>query len=110
MLGIAAIITLIVAFILAKYFGLRGTWSKFVLKEEQHKDTGYVAPKNQNDLLGRTGVALTTLRPAGVILIGEQRIDAVSAGGYIAAGSAIKVVQVEGARIVVQECKNESKG
>ncbi|QOT00931.1 nodulation protein NfeD [Brevibacterium sp. JNUCC-42] len=109
-LGIAAIITLIVAFILAKYFGMRGTWSKFVLKEEQHKDIGYVAPKNQNNLLGKTGVALTTLRPAGVILIDEQRIDAVSVGGYVTSGSAVKVVQVEGARIVVQEWKNESKG
>ena len=53
--------------------------------------------------LGQVGTALTTLRPSGTIRIGENRIDAVSVGDFINSEATIKVVQVEGPKIYVEE-------
>lgn len=102
-LGIAAGITAIVVIILVKYLGVRGMWNKFILGEAQSKETGYIAPKDQSPLLGKTGIALTPMHPAGVVRIAGKRVDAVSAGNFIQAGAPIVVVQVEGLRVVVAE-------
>jgi membrane-bound serine protease (ClpP class) len=53
-------------------------------------------------LLGKHGVATTPLRPAGVALIGEERVDVVTEGERIDAGSRIKVIAVAGNRVVVR--------
>jgi membrane-bound ClpP family serine protease len=55
------------------------------------------------ELLQGTGTALTQLRPSGVALIKGQRVDVVTEGGLIESGAAVRVVAVEGARIVVRE-------
>lgn len=55
------------------------------------------------ELLNGTGVALSQLRPSGTATINGQRVDVVTEGGLIERGTAIKVVAVEGARIVVRE-------
>lgn len=54
------------------------------------------------ELLNDTGVAQTRLRPSGVAIINGQRVDVVTEGGMIERGAAIKVVAVEGSRIVVR--------
>jgi membrane-bound serine protease (ClpP class) len=53
-------------------------------------------------LVGASGVALTNLRPSGVALIGGERIDVVADGEYIEKDRKVRVVQVEGSRIVVE--------
>jgi len=55
------------------------------------------------ELLNGTGVALSQLRPSGIATINGQRVDVVTEGGLIERGAAIKVVAVEGARVVVRE-------
>lgn len=102
-LGVAALITAIVTFLLVKKYGVKGLFNKFVLGETQSNEEGYIAPRDQRELEGKSGIALTPLRPAGVVKVEGKRVDAVSVGGYIEAGTAITVVQVEGTRIVVAE-------
>ncbi|MBO8164108.1 MAG: nodulation protein NfeD [Brevibacillus sp.] len=102
-LGIAALITAIVAFLLVKRYGVKGLLSKFVLKDELRSEAGYIAPRDQRELIGQTGTTLTPLRPAGIVRIGGKRVDAVSAGGYIAPAAEVVVIQVEGTRVVVEE-------
>ncbi|WNC16873.1 nodulation protein NfeD [Brevibacillus brevis] len=102
-LGIAAVITVIVTILLVKRFGGNGLFKKFILGDVQRNEEGYVAPKDQRDLLEKTGVALTPLRPAGMVKVEGKRVDAVSIGGFIPAGTPVVVVQVEGTRVVVQE-------
>lgn len=53
-------------------------------------------------LLGQSGTAFTALRPAGTALINGQRIDVVTEGGFIEKGAPVKVVAVEGMRVVVR--------
>jgi len=59
------------------------------------------------ELLNGTGVALTQLRPSGTATIAGQRVDVVTEGGLIERGAAVKVVAVEGTRIVVREVGGE---
>jgi membrane-bound serine protease (ClpP class) len=55
------------------------------------------------ELLDASGVTLTRLRPSGVASINGQRVDVVTEGGLIERGATVKVVAVEGTRIVVRE-------
>jgi membrane-bound serine protease (ClpP class) len=55
------------------------------------------------ELLNSTGEALTRLRPSGVARINGQRLDVVTEGGMIERGAQVKVVAIEGSRIVVRE-------
>jgi len=56
-------------------------------------------------LKGKTGVAITPLRPAGIALIDGQRYSVTAKGTLIEKDSAIVVEQVEGNNIIV-ELKN----
>jgi len=55
------------------------------------------------ELLNGKGTALTQCRPSGVANINGQRVDVVTEGGLIERGAAVRVVAVEGSRIVVRE-------
>ncbi len=54
-------------------------------------------------LVGKQGVAMTVLRPAGKAQIGDEFIDVVSEGPFISAGRKIEVLAVSGNRVVVRE-------
>lgn len=54
------------------------------------------------ELLDQTGVAFTDLRPAGTALINGKRVDVVTEGGFIQKGATLKVIEVEGMRVVVR--------
>ena len=54
------------------------------------------------ELLHQTGTAFTQLRPSGTALINGQRVDVVTEGTLIEKGTPIKVVAIEGMRVVVR--------
>lgn len=54
------------------------------------------------ELLNQTGTTLTRLRPSGTALINGRRVDVVSDGNFLDAGQPIKVIAVEGLRVVVR--------
>jgi len=57
----------------------------------------------RQDLLDKHGRALTPLRPAGIVRIRDEEIDVVTQGEYIEAGAEVRVIEVRGTRIVVNE-------
>jgi membrane-bound serine protease (ClpP class) len=52
--------------------------------------------------VGQTGRAVTPMRPAGRVEVGEVVIDAVAEFGFIEAGASVRVVKVDGMRIAVE--------
>jgi len=54
-------------------------------------------------LLGAIGVSATPLRPAGKVQFGDQFVDVVAEGSYIAPGSRVQVIEIEGNRVVVKQ-------
>ena len=87
-----------------------GTWCWLKFFPESRLGKRFISQSSSGELgvekpelLNGTGVALTQLRPSGTASINGQRVDVVTEGGLIERGTAIKVVTVEGARIVVRE-------
>jgi membrane-bound serine protease (ClpP class) len=54
-------------------------------------------------LAGREGRTLTALHPVGLVLIGDRKYSAVSGGEFIERDRQVKVLKVEGSRILVRE-------
>ena len=53
--------------------------------------------------LGKEGEAVTPLRPAGVVRVEGKKVDVVTAGEMIEKGKQVRVVKVEGNRVIVRE-------
>ena len=101
---IAILLSVIVFFMMINIFNKKLVlFNKMVLFDSARKEDGYVSNINRIDLLGMEGVALTILRPAGTVIINNERVDVVSEGGFIEQNALVKVIKVEGARIVVRE-------
>lgn len=54
------------------------------------------------DLIGIVGTASSDLRPAGVARFGSERVDVVSEGEFIPAGTLVRVIRSEGNRVTVR--------
>ena len=72
--------------------------AKLFISQRTVGDIGTEKP----ELLHQTGTAFTALRPSGTAMINGKRIDVVTEGPFVERGSPIKVVEVEGARVVVR--------
>jgi membrane-bound serine protease (ClpP class) len=76
--------------------------SGILLGEVTGRETGYLSSAVRGELVGRRGVAITDLRPAGVGRFEEERIDIVAEEGWLTAGTPIQIVRAEGYRHVVR--------
>ena len=101
--------TAVVLVVLATWFFLQsmfGSWrlkrSGVILPETTDRDEGYTSADVRTDMEGAEGVAITDLRPAGVGLFGDERMDVVSESEWIAEGTRIRVLSAEGYRHVVR--------
>jgi membrane-bound serine protease (ClpP class) len=73
-------------------------FAKIFISERTVGDIGTDRP----ELLNQTGKALTLLRPSGTAIISGKRVDVVTEGPFIEPGTPVKVVAVEGMRVVVR--------
>jgi len=55
------------------------------------------------ELVGKDGVAMTQLRPAGMARFEGKKVDVVSEGAVIEKGARVKVIEVEANRVVVRD-------
>jgi membrane-bound serine protease (ClpP class) len=77
--------------------------SRLVLETDMTADRGYTSPpESHGRWLGKTGTAISPLRPAGIAEFEGVRLDVVSDGGFVDPGSTIEVTRVDGNRIVVR--------
>ncbi|MCU9613923.1 nodulation protein NfeD [Caldibacillus lycopersici] len=101
---IAIAIAVIAMVILMKVFKKKiRVFNKIILKDSTNTEQGYISNKTRTDLLNKTGISLTPLRPAGTIMIDGERVDAVTEGSFVNSGVKVSVVKVEGVRVVVRE-------
>ncbi len=70
-------------------------------------ETGFLSAPSASDLVGKTGEALTDLRPAGKIIIDGERHEATSEREFIAHGSRVRVIGTEGPALVVRPEEEE---
>ncbi|MBU2440281.1 ATP-dependent Clp protease proteolytic subunit [bacterium] len=100
---IALGISVIGFFLLIKYIPSTRTWRKFVLSTEQKKELGYtVGTKDLKRLIGGKGISITPLRPSGIVEVNGKKLDALTRGEYVDSNTKIKVISIEGNKIVVE--------
>jgi len=99
----ALVLSLLIFLIILKYLPKSSTFSRLVLSEEESADKGFVSYPSDKKLIGKEGIALTDLRPAGSAEFNGERIDVVADWDYIVKGKKIKVIRVEGIKVVVKE-------
>ena len=76
----------------------------FAIKESEKGFSS--SDEKLKDLLSLEGVSLTPLHPSGIVLIDGKRVDVVTAGNMIAKDTKVKVIEVEGNRVVVRTVKS----
>jgi len=95
-----------VAAVLFAVLGKRLPKSRFLagvtLKDRSTRERGYSSQEDKSEYVGRRGRTITILRPSGTVRIGRERVDAVSHGDFIDKDTDIRVVQVEGTRVIVE--------
>lgn len=81
-------------------------WQKFVLNNKDHL-TGKEKHLDLTSYIGKTGTAESLLRPSGVAKINGKRVDVITEGDFIAPGSPVVIVKVEGHKIFVEKEKQQ---
>ena len=80
-----------------------GQFAHLALHHTMKLEDGYVGVDPElMQLKGKTGVAVTTLRPSGKINIDGQTYDAMAETGMIDRGSSVKVTKIEAAQLYVE--------
>ena len=64
-------------------------------------DDGEATDARDQGLLGARGVVEAPLRPAGMARIDGRRVDVVSRGELIEAGTGVRVIEIQGNRVLV---------
>jgi membrane-bound serine protease (ClpP class) len=101
-LSIAIIITAIITIVLIKFGHKNQKLASIILNTSQKDNEGYLSATTQEEYLDKKGISISELRPSGVIEIDGRRVDALSEGVFIPKGSEIKVIRVEGSKIIVR--------
>lgn len=100
--SIAIIITTLITLLLIKYGRRSPIFDKIILNTQQKDEEGYLSVNTKDEYLGKEGIAVTELRPAGIIDIDGVRLDALSNGDFIKKNTKVKVIKVEGSKIIVR--------
>lgn len=112
---VTGLITLALILLIVLLFGVfffrsfqKGKLSRTSLVLKDAIQSGPSSPQSQgSDLVGRRGVTLNALRPAGNADFGGQRLDVVSEASFLARGTAVRITRVDGNRIVVEPIREE---
>jgi len=84
--------------------GSKGIFRKMALNTTMEKKAGYIGVSMAElELVGKTGVASTVLRPSGKVSIDGVSYDAVSDQSFIEKGTLVRVIRYETGQIYVEE-------
>lgn len=101
-LGLTALL-IVLSIVFFNHFEKTWIGKLFTLGQRSTTKAGYVSNDVLDDLVGKEGVAHTTLRPAGIAKIDGNLVDVVTEGDFIDAGSPIVVLRVVGGRNIVRK-------
>jgi len=81
-------------------------FSRLTLKASQTAEEGFTVQTKEEEsrLIGKRGMAVTTLRPVGKAEIDEELLNVETEGEFVEAGSDVEVIEVSGNRILVRKC------
>jgi len=102
------IASLLISIILIRFIVKSKTWNRMILNTNEKRTEGFHASSDHLPaLLGKRGVTYTRLRPAGIAMIDDEKVDVVAEGSFIDQNKPIEVIFVEGNRVVVRKIKSD---
>lgn len=105
-LATSLVIALGVFLLILKRLPSSKLWTKLILRDAETDAAGFVSSNDYKDYTNREGIAITPLRPAGIVAIDGLQLNVVSEGQYIMQGTKVRVVKASGNRIVVRPTDN----
>jgi len=99
-LATAIVLTVVFFYFATRAFPQNAWMAKLTFASAQGPD--YVTSRDLSHLRGQSGTASSYLRPAGVATVDGRRIDVLTQGEFIPAGTPVRVTRVEGARVFVE--------
>ena len=103
MMAISLVIAIIIFAIIIKKLPSSKLWKKIILTNTSSTEQGYVSSVDYSQYLNKEGIVLTELRPSGSVEIDGVPVDVVSEGKFISKGEKVRVVKIEGMRIIVRK-------
>jgi membrane-bound serine protease (ClpP class) len=103
--GVAFIIADLILVPILIYIGIKLlAKSPVTLRTRLSRKDGVTSQSEEmNDYIGRQGRAMTDLRPSGVAIFNDARLDVVTRGEYIEKQTQIIVIAVRGNQIIVKQ-------
>lgn len=110
--GLYAVIGVIVgggaSLFFMKVFKRREMWTKLTLKDQLTKEAGYNSMNSgYGEMVNEEAITMNDLRPVGTIKVENEYYSAISNGQWIPKDSRVRIVQVDGTKILVEKFKNE---
>ena len=84
-------------------------WQQLTSPGIQKKEDGYTTTFGWETLIGQIGTAESDLHPSGWVIIEGQRVFVVSEGEFLDKGTAVKILSVDGNRVVVRKLNENTK-
>jgi len=103
--GLSTVSSFVIFGVLAYSLPQLRMFSRLTLGASQKAEDGFtVQSKEENALIGKRGIAVTTLRPSGKAEFGEEILYVETDGEFVESGTPVEVVEVSGNRIRVRKC------
>lgn len=100
--GVGMLIVTAIGIALVRHLPESEQFEGVLHRDTQPSEDGYVSAPVRTDLIGRTGVALSELRPIGTAEFDDERVDVSTDGEYIDKGTPVKVVRADNMKVVVR--------
>jgi len=78
-------------------------WKQLTAPGSQKKEDGYTNSFGWESLIDQIGVADTDLHPSGWVRVEDKRFFMISEGDFIEKGSSVKILSVDGNRVLVKK-------
>lgn len=121
-LSCSAVAFVAIAALLSRHFGSLPVLNRLVLQpvaadagsrraatdEDLDKPLPLSAPDNPHGVdVGDWGLALSPLRPSGKARFGDRYLDVLTDGDFVERGRQVRIVEIQGSRIVVRDVEEE---
>lgn len=98
------------SFLFIKVFPSRSLWEKMTLKDRLTGEAGYNSiNKSYRGLVDKQGKTTTPFRPIGTVIIDGKYYSATSENIWLDEGTAVRVISVDGTRIVVNQIESKEE-
>jgi membrane-bound serine protease (ClpP class) len=105
LVSLSILVAVIFSIWLSSRIGVKGGFfSKMALTTTQEKENGYLGvPPEISQLVGKTGITATIMKPSGKVLIDGKQYDAMAEFGYLEQGTAVSVTRYEAGQLYVEK-------